>query len=71
MQASRAASPLRSAPALAAVGEVLATRPVLAVSTRTRASSRPRVRAATTRILRLTPWPISTAPVLTPTLPSW
>ena len=62
--------PFRSAPVLAAVGEVLATRVVLVVSSRTRSRSTPRVTAVMRRIFWLTPCPISTAPVDTPTLPS-
>ena len=47
-----------------------ATRSVLVLSTLTRERSRENTRAATSRILYLTPWPISTAPVDTLTLPS-
>ena len=49
---------------LAAVGDVLATRAVLVLSTDAGARvATPRVRAATSRILLFTPCPISTAPV--------
>ena len=70
-QANSRALPLRSELALAAVGEVLAMRVVFVVSSFTRSAGTENTRLATCSSLVLTPWPISTAPVLTPMLPSW
>ena len=58
------------APVLAEVGDALGIRAVFVLSTRTRSGRMPRARAAMSPILALTPCPISTAPVLTETLPS-
>ena len=69
-QAVSVARPFMSAPELAAVGEVLATRAVLVLVTVMRSAEMPSVWAAIPRIFMLTPWPISTAPVETATLPS-
>ena len=65
-----AALPFRSVVALAALGDMLATRVVLVLSTRTRRSEIPKVRATTAATLLLMPWPISMPPVVTLTLPS-
>jgi hypothetical protein len=64
------ALPLRSAVALAALGLVFATRVVFVLSSFTLEGSIEKTSAATCTILVLRPWPISTPPVLTPTLPS-
>ncbi len=65
------AFPLRSAVELAAVGEVFATLVVLVVSSFNLSAEIPKISWATCSILVFTLCPISTAPVLTPTLPSW
>ena len=55
---------------LAAVGETLATRDVVVGSTWTSSMGTPSSCAAAAWILAYTPWPISTAPVVTDTVPS-
>ena len=65
-----AALPFRSVVALAALGDMLAIRVVLVLSTRTRRREMPKVRATTDATLLLMPWPISMPPVVTLTLPS-
>ena len=55
---------------MGAVGLVLAILSVLVVWTLTCSILRPNIRDATWAIFVLTPWPISTAPVETATLPS-
>jgi hypothetical protein len=62
--------PFMSAPVLAEVGDAFGMREVLVLSTRIRSARMPKARAAMSWILVLTPCPISTAPVLTETLPS-
>ncbi len=70
LHAISVALPLRSAPVLAEVGEVLITRVVFVLSIRIRSGFIDRVLAAIVLILVLTPCPISIAPVVMPTLPS-
>ena len=50
---------------------MFATRVVLVLSNLMRSTPIPKAAEATCTILVLRPWPISTPPVLTPTLPSW
>ena len=69
-QASLTAPPLRSAPALAAVAEVLGTLSVRVGASRTFSSGRPSAVAATWSILVCRPWPISVPPWLIRTEPS-
>jgi hypothetical protein len=69
-QAFLTAPPLRSAPELAAVAEVLGTLSVRVGASRTRGSGTPRVVAATWIILVCRPWPISVPPWLISTEPS-
>jgi len=70
-QASAAAAPFKSVPADAAVGEVLLFLSVLVAVTMTPAYGTPSSSATICRTRVLTPWPISVAPVLTMTEPSW
>ena len=53
-----------------APGFARTSRVVLVLSTRTRRSEMPKVRATTAATLLLMPWPISMPPVVTLTLPS-
>ena len=69
-QASLTAPPLRSAPALAAVAEVLGTLSVRVGARRTFSSGSPSAVAATWSILVCRPWPISVPPWLIRTEPS-
>ena len=69
-QAFLTAPPLRSAPELAAVAEVLGTLSVRVGASRTLASGIPKVVAATWSIFVCSPWPISVPPWLMRTEPS-
>ncbi len=69
-QAFFTAPPLRSAPELAAVAEVLGTLSVRVGASRTAESGRPSAVAATCSIFVCRPWPISVPPWLISTEPS-
>ena len=70
-QAFFTAPPLRSAPELAAVAEVLGTLSVRVGASRTADSGTPSAVAATWSIFVCRPWPISVPPWFTCTVPSW
>jgi hypothetical protein len=69
-QAFLIAPPLRSAPELAAVADVLGTLSVRVGASRTQRSGIPSVVAATWSIFVCNPWPISVPPWLISTEPS-
>jgi hypothetical protein len=69
-QAARAASPFRSVPLEAAVGEVFGTLPVEVGMRRTLPSGTPSSLATICATLVISPWPISVPPWFSCTLPS-